>query len=168
MADEKLSEAASHDNADATVLVAGNPIYASKIIAGTDVKPAMFVTTETNAYDVGKPGVTSATGIVCEDSTLDVDSAFADNKPVKIIRLGSSCIVRAFLDSVNSTTFEEGVICYLSSTNCGYFFPADASGDITSGTTITAAHLNKIVGRNAKRITGSTSGAKVGWVLLSV
>jgi len=168
MADEKLSEAASHDNADATVLVSGNPIIISKIIAGTDVKPAMLVVSETNAYDVGAPATAGATGVALEDPTKDVDSVFADNSPVRIALLGSNCICRSFIGTEGTATFEEGAIAFLSNDASGYWIPSHVSAFISAGTAITGALLNSIVGRNAKRISVVNGTGKIGWLMLSV
>lgn len=168
MADQKLSEAATYDNADATVLVSGNPIIISKIIAGTDCKAAMIVVSETNAYDVGAPAVSKATGVALEDPTKDIDTAFADNSPVRVALLGSNCICRTFVGDDGVVAVEEGEIVYLDHSNSGYWFPAHSSAHLTVNETLTPAKLNSAVGRNARRISTTDGTAQVGWLMLSI
>jgi hypothetical protein len=165
---QKLSDAATVDNADATVLVSGNPIIISKIIAGTDVKPAMLVVSETNAYDVGAPATTKATGVALEDPTKDIDTDFADNSPVRVAILGSNCICRTFCGTEGDATIEEGEIVYLSDDASGYWFPAHVSGHVTANEPLTPALLNSAVGRNAKRMSITDGDTFIGWLMLSI
>lgn len=168
MVTEKLSDVATVDNADAIVLVSGNPIFASKITNGTAIKAGLLVITATNAYDVNPCVVAGASGVVLDLPYSDIDTAFANNISVRMARLGSSCVCRTFMGTVGDATVEEGEIVYLSADASGYWMPAHVSGHLTANETLTPAKINSIVGRNAKRISMDNGDTKVAHLLLSI
>jgi len=165
---QKLSDVATVDNADAIVLVSGNPIFASKIANGTNIKAGLIVITTANAYDVNPAAIAGASGVALDLPYVDIDTDFDDNAPIRMARLGSSCVCRTFMGTEGDATVEEGALAWLSDDASGYWLPTHVSAHISAGTPGTPAILAAIVGRNAKRITTTDGDTMIAHLLLSV
>ena len=120
------------------------------------------------ASDVNPAAVAGATGVVLDLPYSDIDTAFANNTPIRVARLGSSCVCRTFLGTEGDATVEEGDLAWLSNDASGYWMPTHVSGEISAGTALTGALIANIVGRCAKYVTTTDGDTIIAHLLLSV
>jgi len=172
MADEKMSEAITYEDADATILVAGSPVLIELAMdAGADAKAGQLVY-QSAAATFGVSGdVVQNLGVLLEDPTYDIDTDFIETQAGRIARLGSGCICRSFVSDHMGTgvSISAGMIAQHCATNDGEWTVTSISSGVTTADDITFVQLNHLVGRCGKFITiVEDAGSKIGWLMLSV
>lgn len=172
MADQKMSEAITYEDADATILVAGSPVLIELAMdSGADAKAGQLVY-QSAATTFGVSGdVSQNLGVLLEDPTYDIDTDFIETQAGRIARLGSGCICRSFVSDHMGTgvSIAAGMLAQHCATQDGEWTIQSISSGVTTADEITLVQLNHIVGRCGKWIAiTADGGSKVGWLMLSV
>ena len=168
MADETIIA-----NADGTILNKGSPILISLKCAADYPKPGNLVAqlsaTTAGLVPITSPSTYGVCGLVLEDPSLDLGTAFAVNKPLRIARLGSPCSCWSFMDQATATNVYVGMPAFLGASTSGTWGIAGASFVSAAATNEqdVVAVLLGLVGRVGRYDAQITDGLRVNLLQLS-